>query len=249
MLRKECDGVQWLEFELFSDCRKLKHGVFTRHGGVSSDSFSSLNVSSSVGDDPQKTAINRQKIEKIIGSPLTRINMCHGKIVKIIEEFPYTTNPVCDAIATHLPHIGLMITHGDCQAAIFYDPIKHVVANAHSGWRGSVQNIYGEVIKQMKERYGCCPRNLLVGIAPSLGPQRSEFINYRTELPEHFLKYQVKPAYFDFWHISADQLLESGVLPNHIQIAGICTYEHEGDFYSYRRDKKAGRNATVASLI
>lgn len=249
MIRKEEDGVVWLEFELFSDCKKLKHGVFTRHGGVSLGSFESLNVSSSVGDDPQKTAVNRHRIEKIIGGSLTRINMCHGKTINIIEKFPIDPTPVCDGMTTHLTGVGLMITHGDCQAAIFYDPIKHVVANAHSGWKGSVQNIYAEVIKSLKLRYGSNPKDILVGVAPSLGPQNAEFINYRTELPGHFLKYQVKPTYFDFWKISQDQFVDCGILPDHIQIAGICTYDSASDFFSYRRDKKAGRNATVACLL
>ena len=249
MIRKEQDGVEWLEFELFADCKLLKHGVFTRLGGVSSGTFGSLNVSSSVGDDPANTAENRRRIEHIIGAPLSRINMCHGKEISFIDQFPYVQTPVCDAIATDLSHIGLLITHGDCQAAIFYDPIKNVVANAHSGWKGSVKNIYAEVVKALINRYGCNPRDLMVGIAPSLGPEHAEFINYEQELPQHFLKYQCKPVHFDFWQISKDQLMESGVLPSHIQIAGICTYECEHDFFSYRRDKKSGRNATVARLL
>lgn len=249
MIRKEAEGIEWLEFELLADCKRLKHGVFTRHGGESSGSFSSLNVSTSVGDDPHVTAQNRKKIEKILGSPLTRINMCHGKEVHIIENYPYDVVPVCDAIVTHLNHVGLMITHGDCQAAIFYDPVNHVVANAHSGWKGSVQNIYAEVIKRMGLRYGTNPKDLLVGIAPSLGPQNSQFVNYSVELPPEFLKYQIKPLYFDFWKISADQLIDCGIPEENIQIAGICTYDHADDFFSFRRDRQSGRNATVATLV
>lgn len=87
-----------------------------------------------------------------------------------------------------------------------------------------------------------------MGIGPSLGPNRAEFINHKVELPSTFLPFQFKENYFDFWEISKMQLSDAGICKEHIEIAGICTYSEEDDFFSHRRDKKRGRNGTVVAL-
>jgi YfiH family protein len=156
--------------------------------------------------------------------------------------------PLSDGISTQRPHVALMVTQADCQAAIFYDPINHVLSNVHSGWRSSVLNIYGATVEHMKHVYGSKPEDLLVCVSPSLGPESSQFINYKTELPEAFWEFQVKPLYFDFWSISEEQLKRAGVLSHHIQIAGIDTYANEEDYFSYRRSNKCGRQGTVCAL-
>ncbi len=116
-----------------------------------------------------------------------------------------------------------MIRHADCQATIFYDPEHNAIANVHCGWRGNVQNIYRATAFEMRKTFSSKPENILVGISPSLGPEKSEFINYRKEFPESFLPYEIKPTYFDLWAISRMQLEASGILPHHIEVASICT--------------------------
>lgn len=146
-------------------------------------------------------------------------------------------------------NVGLMIKHADCQAAIFYDPLHHAVANVHCGWRGNVKNIYREIVEAMGQRYGSRPQDLLVGISPSLGPQASEFRNYIKELPKSFWEFQIKPLYFDLWEISKQQLMGCGILSHHIEIAKICTFSTPEDCFSYRREKRSGRHATIVALL
>ena len=142
-----------------------------------------------------------------------------------------------------------MIKHADCQAAIFYDPEHRAIANVHCGWRGNVQNIYRETVREMRRHFASRPENILVAISPSLGPEKAEFINFKKELPEAFLPYQVKPTYFDLWAISRMQLESEGILSHHIQIASICTYSHPEDYFSFRRDNRVtGNHGTVAVL-
>lgn len=247
MLRKKDQGVEWLEFELLADQPRLKHALFLRHGGCSENPYDSLNVGGGSGDNPHAIARNRKKIGRLLGvETLISAHQVHGAEVGhvVTRDFSGT----CDSLVTHQKEIGLMIKHADCQAAIFYDPLKHVIANVHAGWRGSVQNIYGKTVDFLRKTYGSKPENLLVGISPSLGPACAEFIHFQQELPEHFWKFQVKPTYFDFWAISRAQLHEAGVLAHHIEIAEICTYSQKEDFFSYRRDKVTGRHATVVVL-
>ncbi len=251
MIRKEFENIIWLEFELLSDFSNLTHAVLLRHGGHSSGAFDSLNMAFSLNNpiENQNVKSNREKIKKIFGfKNLYESNLTHEDQIVEITDKNHTFKPTCDAISTQLPDMPLLVTHADCQAALFYDPIQNAIANVHSGWRGNVKDIYGKTVQFMKQRYGCLPTNLHVCISPSLGPHDSEFINYRTELPQDFLAFEVKPLYFDLWSISKTQLMKAGVLEHHIQIAGISTLSQEQDYFSYRREKISGRHGTFIAM-
>lgn len=249
-MRQEHRGsIQWLEFNLLQQVPKLIHGVFLRHGGVSTGPFASLNMSDQVGDDETCVARNRAQVANIVNpDALHHAIQVHGTTVIEVNPTSAATLPACDALMTDYPKQALMIKHGDCQAAILYDPVHHAVACVHSGWRGSVQNIYATTIEAMHKRYGTDPQDLIIGISPSLGPSAAEFKNYKKELPEAFWRYQTTPEHFDFWAISADQLTTCGVQPDNIEIAGICTHSNPQDYYSYRRETKTGRHGTVVML-
>lgn len=251
MLRRKIDALEWLEFSLFQNCR-IKHGSFLRHGGVSISPYASLNFGALPEDLPENLVRNHTLAKNALSIPhLYFGHQCHGK--KVVEvNFEMVSNKLrhdCDALMTDHKGIGLMIKHADCQAAIFYDPIHHALGVAHSGWRGSVANIYLELILAMQARYNTNPSDLLVAIGPSLGPKKAEFRNFESELPKEFHEFQLWPTYFDFWAISKEQLLSAGVLSHHIEMAHLCTYENQNDFFSYRRDKVTGRHATIAALI
>jgi YfiH family protein len=233
MLRKIKNDIEWLEFELLAAVN-LKHGVF----------LSELDFGSQEADTVRK---RREHVKCILNIPaLVSGKQCHGNNVSLVNsELDY---PTCDALATKKTGLGLLLCHADCQAAILYDPMNHAVANVHSGWRGSVQNIFAETVTFMKNSFGTNPKDLLVGISPSLGPNNAEFVHYKSELPETFWDFQIKPNYFDFWAISRWQLSTSGVLPHHIQVAEIDTYADEKNFFSYRRNRTSARNGTIVAL-
>jgi YfiH family protein len=247
MIRRQQGALQWLEFELLSEIPNLAHGVLLRHGGCSQGPFASLNLSKSVGDLPAHVDANRQFLLSTLSlPPLFSCRLVHGAEVTAVSSF--SPPPTCDAITTVDPTITLLNTHADCQVAIFYDPIHHALANVHCGWKGSVKNIYAATIQHMRFTYGSLPTDLLVCISPSLGPQSAEFIHYKTELPETFWPFQIKPTYFDFWAISEWQLTQAGILLHHLQIAGLDIFTNPTDYFSYRRDKITGRHATFAWL-
>jgi polyphenol oxidase len=246
MILKQNEQVQWLEFELLQEFPRLSHAVFLRQGGVSLGPFSSLNVSVDVGDDPAFVQENYRRImQKFCGKQKVLGRQVHGAHIARIG--PHLPEVACDGLITDVTEYALSISHADCQAAIFYDPVQHIVANVHCGWRGSVQNIYQNTVDCFVKQ-GSHPSDLHVCISPSLGPNRAEFIHFQKELPKQFLEFCWKDFLFDFWEISASQLKKAGVLPSHIQIAKICTYENKEDYFSYRRDKVTGRHATIVSL-
>lgn len=235
MFRKEQNEMAWLEFELLQPYPRVVHGVFLRQCLASDPS------------DKVKICLTRQKIQQVLGiSSLAYAHQVHGSDVKTLKELEEDDR--CDGIITDQRGAALVIKHADCQAAIFFDPIKQVIANVHSGWKGSVANIYQKTIQSMSDRFGSYPSDLIVCISPSLGPDHSEFVHFEKELPASFLPFQHKPFYFDFWQVTKHQLKELGVLEKNIEIAAICTYCHENDFFSYRRDKALGRNITVVGI-
>lgn len=249
MIRKEKNGIAWLEFHLLSHIPEIRHAIFLRNGGASAPPFGTLNLSFEVGDKASAVLQNLQDATQILSmDSYVSLKQEHGKKVHRVD-CSHFERKIGDSFATDIPGIGLLITHADCQAAIFYDPVNHAIANVHSGWRGSVQNIYAETVHFMQTQYTSKPENLLVCISPSLGPNHAEFIHYRNELPESFWNYQIKENYFDFWEISKMQLKNAGVLDKHIEIASLDTYEHPDAFFSYRRDKNTGRNGTFVGLI
>ncbi len=247
MLKKNRDGLYWLEFELFSKIPELVHGCFLRHGGESIGPCGSLNVSTRRDDDPAAVRANLEKIRGVFsGIPLVGTNQTHSDRVVVVGDHPDIEEG--DALITQKRGVALLIKTADCQAAIVYDPIRQVIANIHAGWRGNVQNIYAKTVKRMEEEFGSRPEDLLVGISPSLGPDASEFVNYKNEFPEDFWPFQVKPNHFDLWAIARKQFIDAGVLPENIEIASECTRSNPHDYFSHRHDKATGRQATIIGL-
>lgn len=251
MHRKKQGEIEWLEFELLSKIPNVRHAVFLRKGGVSHGPFTSLNLGEGTGDDPAHIRSNQEAARKVLGvDRLISLVQEHGDRIETITKQAQSSDlPPCDGVITQATKIGLMTKHADCQAALFYDPVHHAIASVHAGWRGNVKNIYAAAVEKMKLEFKTNPKDLLVCISPSLGPEHAEFVNYENEFPESFWKFQIKPGYFDLWALAEMQLKECGVLVEHIEIAKICTYAHPDDFYSYRRDKVTGRNAAVITLL
>ena len=149
MIRKELESIVWLEFELLAPFKNLTHGVLLRHGGYSTEGYESLNLGFSLNNpiENQNVQSNRNKVKKVFAfkSLHDSILMHEDSIVEITNK-NRESRPTCDAITTKLSGIPLMVTHADCQAAIFYDPLNHAIANVHSGWKGNVRNIYAKTV-------------------------------------------------------------------------------------------------------
>lgn len=251
MLLKTDNRISWLEFELLADIPGLTHGIFLRQGGHSQGDFGSLNLSQFVGDDPTHVEANEKLCADAlkIDSKIARTWLYHGTDINEVKNETRFDDFKGDVFFTAEENLPLLMTHADCQVAIVFDPVKRILSLVHSGWRGSVKNVYAKTVRTLAQVYGCKPENLLFAIGPSLGPQSAQFINYRQELPEAFWDFQVKSDFFDFWEISDWQLRSLGVLPHHIQIARIDTYQDADNYFSFRRQKNTGRHATIATLL
>lgn len=248
MLQKHSNCLKWFTFDLLAQYSELIHRVFSRKSGVSSAPFDSLNLAEHVGDDPAAVASNLDLVVKQLNlKKLVCAQQVHGAHLELVSANSPALIPNCDGLITSQPNVGMMIKHADCQATIFYDPTRRLVAVIHAGWRGLVKNIYAITVERMRQ-LGSCPQDILVAIGPSLGPEHAEFTHYQEEFPPNFWNFQKRPNHFDLWAIARWQLLQVGIQPTHIDIASLCSFSHPEDFYSYRREAKTGRNATIVAL-
>lgn len=223
----------------------VPHGMFNRHNGISPPPFSSFNISYGVGDDPGNVEVNRHRLKEKLGAPfLLSAKQVHGNRIYCAADITADREvDGYDALITNQQGVGLLIQQADCQAVLMHDPDKKVIAAVHCGWRGSAVNIIGLTIAEMQRRYRTDPAALEVAISPSLGPCCAEFINYRMELPGQLHQFRESSYHFNFWDISASQLIEAGVKAMRIDIACICT-ACDQDYFSYRRAKKRGEVTT-----
>lgn len=233
----------------------LVHGIFTRQGGASKAPFNALNVGLGLGDQPDAVSVNRRRVAACLGvDQLLFINQVHGDRILVVRDrygkvgggLEHASG---DAMITDVPGICLAIQVADCQAVIIYDPDRAVVANIHSGWRGSTINIIGRTVETMTAEFGCEPGSLLAGVSPSLGPCCAEFVNYRQEIPEKLWPHKVSEDHFDFWAISRDQMIKAGIPHANIEIGGCCTRCNLERFFSYRAERVTGRFVVAAGLM
>ena len=255
------NSIKIYEFEQFKQHATIVHGIFTRAGGTSTGAFASLNIGSNSGDNSKIITANRKLVAKKMGAmPMIFLKQVHGANIKIFKNDTENTigcnvrsvhdTYTADGIITDVKGVNLVIQVADCQAVMLYDYKNQVIANIHSGWKGSIKNTIGKCVDKMISQFSCKPENIIAGISPSLGPCCSEFIKYKNEIPKNLWLYKIEEKnYFDFWKLSCDQLMEKGVKKENITNLQICTKCNSDMFYSYRNSKTTGRFACAIAMI
>ena len=255
MLKKHSgNGLTWYGFSLFDSHPELRHGVFTRFGGVSGPEGDELSLSFNAVDpwDNVLTNIGRATAALELPPPayVRQTHSDRAVVVRPADDYhprgPQEAYENYDAIVAPEPGVSLLIKVADCQAVLLYHPASRAIGLVHSGWRGSVRNIIGATVAEMAA-LGLDPAGMKAAISPSLGPCCAEFINYRQELPEHFWDFMVNDTHFDFWAISRKQLTEAGLKAENIEVAGVCT-KCSPEFFSYRRGDQWGRFGVMAGV-
>lgn len=95
-----------------------------------------------------------------------------NKDVKLdINDFPIVCNKILDntdGVITNEKNIILATTNADCILFVLYDPVKKVIANIHSGWRGTFQKISVNAVNKMVADFGCNVKDIMCFICPSI---------------------------------------------------------------------------------
>ena len=140
----------------------------------------------------------------------------------------------------------LIIKTADCQPVLVAHKGGRHIAAFHIGWRGNRLRFLQSGIAGFCGRYGLDARDLLAVRGPSLGPQRSEFVNYGKEWGPDFANwFNARDKTMNLWRLTRDQLLEAGLPDEGIFGLDLCTASMPDSFFSYRRDGICGRQANV----
>ncbi|MBI4496291.1 MAG: peptidoglycan editing factor PgeF [Chloroflexi bacterium] len=261
-------GLPLLQFPLLNVFPEIVHGVTTRHGGVSTGRWASLNLGWSVGDAPEAVAENRRRVYASLGLDPGRGaagRQVHGTRVAVVGpdgpagvSAPGTALPDTDALLTAVPGVGLLVIAGDCVPVLLWDPAQRVVGTVHAGWRGTVAGAVGQAVAAMAAHFGSRPGDVRAGIGPAIGPCCYEvdgpvLAPLRAAFPDDWAGL-VQPregdrALLDLWEANRRALLAAGLAPEHIDVAGLCTRCHRDQVYSERAEgRPAGRFGAVIAL-
>ncbi len=257
-----------ITFNLLNKYTEIAHFCTSREGGVSVGNYASFNLSPFSGDNPEKISENYKILADKLEIGLDKIIIpyqTHGTEIRAIDETFFKLNAEqkeaflngIDALITELPSICIGITTADCVPLLFFDPVKKVIAAAHAGWRGTCGKIAEKTILTLVEKFNCNTTDILVTIGPSISAKVYEvgnevvthFENADFDTSEIIIK-RNNSIYLDLWKANQHLLLKNGILQEHIEIAGICTYTLHEEFFSARRlGIKSGRMLSGIMLI
>lgn len=255
--------VPLLTWSIF-DGHGVRAAVTTRDGGVSSGAYASLNLGIHTEDDRSSVRVNRERVAAafaVTPHDLVFSRQVHGAVVNTVTAAD-TGHPidepaalVGDAMITAEPGPVLVIMVADCVPLVLFDPVRRVAAGVHAGWPGTVAGVTRATVEQLVAD-GTDPADLLVGIGPSIHPDRYQV---GPEVAE-----QARAAFgeradevirpdgtgrwlFDLWRGNIIQLTEAGVRPDAIELAGLDTGPGT-PFFSHRSEGPTGRFAALVQL-
>jgi len=212
-------------------------GFSTRHGGVSTGAYDSLNLGRSTDDAEANVQTNRQRFAQALGFSADQMAIAgqvHGSTVRVVEA-PGLYRGV-DALVTATPGLLLSMSAADCAAVLFADAEAQVVGACHAGWRGTVAEIAAKTIAQMIA-LGASAKRIQAYISPCISQANFEV---GEEVAAHFAetfvdRSRAKP-HADIKGTLVTQLIQAGIPEAHIEVSPHCTYGEVADFFSYRAE-------------
>ena len=261
----EANGVVYLTFPILEQFG-VKHGFSTRLGGVSEGMFSSMNLSFQRGDDRDKVEENYRRICNVLNMNHKNVvlsNQVHDTKIKLVTKEDAGKGMIkesdiigIDGLITQEKDIPLVTFYADCVPLFFYDPVKEVIAAAHSGWRGTKEKIGKKVVETMEEEFGCKKEDVVAVIGPSICQDCYEvsedvvleFQEVFMEETSLFAKAKENGKYnLDLWKVNSMILKEAGILEKHMSLPNLCTCCNPKLLFSHRASK--GKRGNLAGFI
>ncbi len=255
-----------LQFAGLGSLPGMSHFYTTRQGGVSDGCLSSLNLSFTRGDDPTNVQENFARVAAAFETTpdhFALTSQVHDtKIGVVTKELsgcgvtkPAAWNDV-DGVITNVPGIILGIFVADCVPLLFADPVHKAIAASHSGWRGTVGRMGAVTLRRMNEEYGTDPKDVYVGIGPSICQDCYEVSDdvaeeFKKVFPEHVDEILIDKhnghQQLDLWEACRITLIEAGVPKDHIEVTDLCTCENAEVLFSHRASQ--GKRGNIGGFI
>jgi len=267
---RETDGVRALV------CAPLEadgfvNGFSTRLGGVSDMPANALSLAGFHDDAAENILENRRRFLKLFPGEWTLAGcwQVHGadvRVVHTIEDAKPAENQLgetvyCDVIVSDAEGVLAGVKTADCVPILIGDPVTGAFAAIHAGWRGTLATAVIAGVERLAKEYAANPEDLRAAIGASAGPCCYEVGSEVTEAfsskfvdgEKLFTPTRSGHAKVDLLKANRDQLISTGVKPDRIHIAPICTMCRTDLFFSYRKEKsvhgKVGRLMAVIGSI
>lgn len=223
----------------------IRHGFFTREGGVSGGIYASLNGGVGSKDDAGHVVENRARMAAALGVAPERFLTCyqiHSPQVVVVET-PWTaqTRPHADAIVTRMRSLAIGVSTADCGPILLADPKAHVIGAAHAGWRGALGGVIEAAIGAM-EQLGARRPEIRAALGPMIRQQNYEVgadliarFDAEDAASHRFFAPAARAghAMFDLAGYIGSRLSRTGI--RHVEDLGHCTYADPARFFSFRR--------------
>lgn len=228
----------------------IRHGFFTRQGGVSAGVYASLNVGFGSSDETDLIAENRRRAAETLGFTadcLTTVRQIHSaKVALAAAPWDHAASPEGDALVTRTPGVLIGILTADCAPVLFADAAAGVVGAAHAGWKGAKGGVLEATLDAM-EGLGAKAENTVAVVGPCIAQASYEvgeafyldFLGEASGNTRFFSPGERAGHYqFDLEGYVRARLSAMGV--GWVDGLGLDTYQDEARFYSYRRACHAG---------
>jgi YfiH family protein len=222
----------------------IRHGFFTRRGGVSDGIYASLNGGVGSRDAPERVAENRARMAAALAvAPerlITAYQIHSADAVTVEAPWAPDARPRADAIVTRTPGLAIGVTTADCGPILFADAQARVIGAAHAGWRGAFTGVIEAAIAAL-ERCGAERGRIVAALGPMIrqksyevGP---EFVARFEAADAHNARFfapsaRTGHAQFDLAGYIAARLAHNGI--TRIEDLGRCTHAEPQEFFSYR---------------
>ncbi|MEW9501383.1 peptidoglycan editing factor PgeF [Jeotgalibacillus marinus] len=239
-----------------ADFPSLVASFSTKNGGVSMGPYQSLNCGLHVNDHRADVVTNRTLLGTDCDAPITKWVMAdqvHGDTIKYVtsDDVGKGSTHYEDALAktdglwTTEKNVFLSLCYADCVPIYYMDPVSNFAGVAHAGWKGTVKDIAGSMIR-VAENAGVDSTNLQVAIGPSIGPccyLVDDYVINKVndslikEVPNVYHKLEEGQYRLDLKMVNYQLLLQAGLNEKQIITSSYCTSCEEQLFFSHRRDQ------------
>ncbi|RIW36333.1 peptidoglycan editing factor PgeF [Bacillus salacetis] len=244
----------------------LKAGITSKQGGFSEGKYRSLNMGLHVNDVQETVQKNRRLAAERIGIPSANwvcAEQTHGRNIRWVTKedagrgaMDYSTSIMdTDGLITDEPDLLLTMCYADCVPIYFLYPEGRLIGVAHAGWKGTVLDIAGHMIREFN-RYGAKSEDILAAVGPSICRKCYQVDDRVIDKVEKLLEDCNEKPYnlkyegqyeLDLKRTNYLAIRNAGIPSGNIIVSELCTSCNENEFFSHRRDN--GRTGRIMSFI